>query len=83
MAAAVARAHWSVPGGFFTQVHQVVCVGDAVRAELLQLDRASLDWLVTREAPRLGPPAAADGEAQMKAAAAWDAFCIALLRSTL
>ena len=40
-------------GGFFTQTHDVVGVGEAVRALLLQLDGASLAWLGQAEAPRL------------------------------
>lgn len=40
-------------GGFFTQLHRVTCVGEAVRAVVLQLDDASLNWITSHEAPRL------------------------------
>ena len=40
-------------GGFFTQVHAVRGVGEAVRALLVQLDAPSLAWLAHAEAPRL------------------------------
>ena len=41
-------------GGFFTQQHEVVCVGEGVRALLLRLDPPALRWLVDKEAGRLG-----------------------------
>ena len=40
-------------GGFFTQSHDVVGVGESVRALLLQLDAPALAWLGQAEAPRL------------------------------
>ena len=40
-------------GGFFTQVHRVAGVGEAIRAVLLRLDPPSLAWLGQLEAPRL------------------------------
>lgn len=41
-------------GGFFTQQHEVLGVGEELRAIELQLDGACLGWLQDVEAPRLG-----------------------------
>lgn len=40
-------------GGFFTQLHVVLGVGEAVRALQLRLDRPGMAWLCDEEAPRL------------------------------